>query len=67
MNITLKKSSNSILPEYYRVNLDKVEQNKEYFKNKIDGITLKSYIKNNANDLLSENEKRLFLVNSFKN
>ena len=66
MNITLKKSSNSILPEYYRVNLDKVEQNKEYFKNKIDGITLKSYIKNNANTLLSENEKRLFLVNSFK-
>ena len=67
MNITLKKASNSILPEYYRVNLDKVEQNKEFFKNKIDGITLKSNIKNNANSLLSENDKRLFLVNSFKN
>ena len=67
MNITLKKASNSILPEYYRVNLDKVEQNKEFFKNKIDGITLKSNIKNNANALLSENDKRLFLVNTFKN
>jgi len=67
LNITLKKSSNNILPEYYRVNLDKVEQNKEFCKNKIDGITLKSYIKKNANTLLSENDKRLFLVNSFKN
>ena len=67
MNITLKKASNSILPEYYRVNLDKVEQNKEFLKNKIDGITLKSYIKDNTKDLLNENDKRLFLVNSINN
>ena len=62
--ITLKKSACSILPEYYRINLDKIAENKEFYKNKIDGITLKTYKKtNNAKTLLNEKEKELFLMN----
>ena len=65
MNVSLKTPSNERIPEFYRVNLDSIEENKEYFKNKIDGITLKTYIKTkDVHKLLSNKEKKLFLVNS---
>ena len=68
LSVYLKKNSSNDLPEYYQIDLDKIEKNKEYLKNKIDGITLKTYIKpNNANSLLSEKDKRLFLMNITSN
>jgi hypothetical protein len=62
MSISLKNDSNSILPEFYRVNLDKID----YFRNKIDGITLKAYNKScdEKKQLLSDYDKKIFLVNN---
>ena len=68
LSVSLKTPSNNSLPEFYRVNLDLIERNKEYFKNKIDGITLKANVRsNNCKNLLSDKEKKLFFVNSSKN
>ena len=65
MSVSLKTPSYSSLPEFYRVNLDLIERNKEYYKNKIDGITLKVNVRENRfNDLLTKYEKKLFFVNS---
>ena len=62
MSISLKNESNSILPEFYRVNLDKID----YFRNKIDGITLKAYNKScdEKKQLFSDYDKKIFLVNN---
>ena len=47
------------LPEFYRINLDSVQN-----KNLIDGITFKSYKKTNQeNEILSQREKKMFLIN----
>ena len=47
------------LPEFYRINLDSIQN-----KNIIDGITFKSYKKNNQeNEILSQREKKIFLIN----
>lgn len=68
MSVSLKNPSYNLFPEFYRINLDKVERNKEYFKNKIDGITLKTYIKSDdPKKLLSNHDKSLFLVKSPNN
>ena len=65
LNVSLKTPSDSSLPEFYRVNLDLIERNKEYFKNKIDGITLKTNVRSNlSKDLWSRHEKNLFFINS---
>ena len=65
MSVSLKTPSNEKMPEFYRINLDSIEKNKEYFKNKIDGITLKTYIKpKDAEKLLSKREKKLFFINT---
>ena len=64
MSVSLKKESKNTLPEFYKVNLDIIERNKEY-KNKIDGITLKTYINpKDINKILSNRDKQLFLLNS---
>ena len=68
LNVSLKSPSNRTLPEFYRVNLDMIERNKEFFKNKIDGITLKTNVRNkDSKKLLNNHEKKLFLVNSSNN
>ena len=65
MSVSLKNDSKNSLPEFYRVNLDVIERNKEYYKNKIDGITLKTYINpQDINKLLTNRDKQLFFVNS---
>ena len=64
MSVSLKKDSKNSLPEFYKVNLDVIERNKEY-KNKIDGITLKTYINpKDINQILTNHDKQLFLLNS---
>ena len=64
MSVSLKKESKNTLPEFYKVNLDIIERNKEY-KNKIDGITLKTYINpKDINKILTNRDKQLFLLNS---
>ena len=62
MSISLKKNADNILPEFYRVNLDKVD----FFRNRIDGITLKTYNKSidERKQLLSNHDKKIFLVNT---
>ena len=65
LSVSLKSPSNRTLPEFYRVNLDMIERNKEFYKNKIDGITLKTNARiKDSKKLLNNHEKKLFLVNS---
>ena len=65
LSVSLKSASNTTLPEFYRVNLDMIERNKEFYKNKIDGITLKTNARiKDSKKLLNNHEKKLFLVNS---
>ena len=56
MAISYKSGLLDGLPEFYRINLDSIKN-----KNKIDGITFKSYY-DSSKDILSNREKKVFLI-----
>ena len=59
MSVSYKSNFLDGLPEFYRINLDSIQN-----KNKIDGITFKSFKKSNdENNLLNNKDKKIFLVN----
>ena len=59
MSISYKNEFLDGLPEFYRLNLDSIQN-----KNKIDGITFKSLKKSTVErDILSDRDKKIFLVN----
>ena len=60
--LNLKDRPKGELPEYYKMNLDKLEYDPTAFKSQIDGITLKS-VKNSTRiqKLFSPRETKLFL------
>ena len=63
MSISYKKGFLDGLPEFYRINLDSIQN-----KNKIDGITFKSYKKSTVEkDILSDRDKKIFFVNFNEN
>ena len=62
LTVNLKDREKGELPEYYKMNLDKVDKDPTAFKSHIDGITLKS-VKNSTDiqKLFSPEEAKLFL------
>ena len=63
MSISYKSGILEGLPEFYRINLDTIQN-----KNKIDGITFKSFKKSNdEKDILSNKDKKIFFVNFNEN
>ena len=64
MSVSYRAKFKNSLPEFYRINLDLIKKDDNYYKNRIDGITFKSYKSpKEEKEILSERDKKVFLIN----